>query len=167
MRRGEQYRLRWQDVELKREVITIPRSKHGEERHIQINSTARATLLILRGGVDRIGYVVPSYDGPRTRDWRDWFEDAVKKAGIGNFHWHDLRHTFASRLVMAGVPLRTVQVLMGHKSIETTLRYAHLAEPHLREAVERLTMKQTDPRTSTGDEHAWKASGSFSVNTLE
>jgi integrase len=68
MRRGEQYRLRWQDVDLKREVVTIPRSKHGEARHIQINSTARAALLNFRGGVDRIGYVVPSYDGPRTRD---------------------------------------------------------------------------------------------------
>jgi integrase len=149
MRRGEQYRLRWQDVDLRREVLTIPRSKHGEARHIQINSTARAALLILRGERDRIGYVIPSCDGPRTRDWRHWFEEVVKKAGLQNFRWHDLRHTFASRLVMARVPLRTVQVLMGHKCIETTLRYAHLAETHLREAVEQLTAEETDTRTST------------------
>jgi integrase len=114
--------------------------------------------------VDRIGYVVPSHDGPRTRDW---FEDAVKRAGIQNLPWHDLRHAFASRLVMAGVPLRTLQVLMGHKSIETTLRYAHLAEPHLRDAVERL-VKQTDTRTSTEQKSASRAHrAKISVNVLE
>src|SRR5215472_2264905 len=88
--------------------------------------------------------------GPRKRDWRHWFEDAVGAAELPNFRWHDLRHTFASRLVMAGVPLRAVQVLMGHKRIETTLRYAHLGETELHKAVERLTVKATDTTTSTG-----------------
>jgi len=67
-----------------------------------------------------------------------WFEDAVKEAHITDFRWHDLRHTFASRLVMAGVDLRTVQELMGHKSIQMTCRYAHLAPTHQLAAVERL-----------------------------
>jgi len=150
MRRGEQYRLRWQDVDLKRGILTIPRSKHGETRHIQINSVARAALLKLRERGNAVGYVCPGYEGPRTRDWRRWFEDAVGKARIPNFRWHDLRHTFASRLVMAGVPLRAVQTLLGHKRIETTLRYSHLGDTHLREAVERLTAKPTDTKTSTG-----------------
>jgi integrase len=149
MRRGEQYRLRWQDVDLKRGLLTIPRSKHGELRHIQLNSVARAALLRLRQHGDGVGYVCPGLEGPRYRDWRRWFEEVVKKAKIHNFRWHDLRHTFASRLVMAGVPLRAVQTLLGHKRMETTLRYSHLSETHLREAVERLTEKPTDTRTST------------------
>ena len=54
---------------------------------------------------------------------------------IENLHFHDLRHTFASNLVMAGVDIRTVQVLLGHKRIEVTMRYAHLSPAHLREAI--------------------------------
>ena len=139
MRRGEQFGLRWQDVDLKRGIITIPRSKHGEVRHIQINSVARAALQTLLQLGDGLGYVCPRFQGPESREAREWFNQVLRQAKIQNFRWHDLRHTFASRLVMAAVPLRAVQVLLGHKRIETTLRYSHLGEAHLREAVERLT----------------------------
>lgn len=148
MRRGEQYRLRWQDVDLKNGILTITRSKHGEARRIQINSVANAALLKLREQSGGVGYVCSGFQGPRSRDWRRWFEEVVESAKISNLRWHDLRHTFASRLVMAGVPLRAVQTLLGHKRIETTLRYSHLAEAHLRDAVERLAEKPTDTRTS-------------------
>jgi site-specific recombinase XerD len=70
---------------------------------------------------------------------RQWFEPAVKEARLAAFTWHCLRHTFASRLVMAGVDLRTVQELMGHKTIAMTCRYAHLAPSHKLAAVERLS----------------------------
>ena len=87
---------------------------------------------------------------------RQWFERALSNARVVNFRWHDLRHTFASRLVMAGVDIRTVQELMGHKTIQVTLRYAHLAPEHQLEAVQRLCdtaeapTDSTDTRTSTG-----------------
>jgi site-specific recombinase XerD len=74
---------------------------------------------------------------------------ALKKAKLVNLHWHDLRHTFASRLVMAGVDLRTVQELMGHKTITMTLRYSYLSPTHQREAVQRLTKQPTATKTAT------------------
>ena len=149
MRRGEQHRLRWQDVNLKQGVLTIPRSKHGEKRHVSINSTARAALEALGRRRDGSGYVCPGPAEERGRDWQRWFEETVQAAGIADFRWHDLRHTFASRLVMAGVDLRSVQELMGHKTISMTVRYSHLAPTHLQEAVERLTERPTATRTAT------------------
>jgi integrase len=78
----------------------------------------------------------------------------VREAGISFFTWDCLRHTFASRLVMAGVGLRTVAELMGHKTIQMTMRYAHLAPAHKLAAIERLAMgwqtdQPTDTKTST------------------
>ena len=149
MRRGEQYRLRWQDVNLRTGIITIPLSKHGEKRHVPINSAARAALEALKSRKDGSGFVCPGPTEARGRDWQRWFEETVRAAGIVDFRWHDLRHTFASRLVMAGVDLRTVQELMGHKAISMTVRYSHLAPTHLQEAVERLTEHPTATRTAT------------------
>jgi hypothetical protein len=71
------------------------------------------------------------------------FKRSLELAQMEDFTWHDLRHTFASRLVMKGVDLRTVQELMGHKTIQMTLRYAHLAPGHLAEAVQRLSGTNT------------------------
>jgi len=148
---------------LKRNIITLPRSQHGEPRRIQINSIARSALLRLRERGDGIGYVCPGYETSRKRDWRHWFSDAVEKAQLSDFRWHDLRHTFASRLVMAAVPLRAVQVLLGHKCIETTLRYSHLGETELHKAVERLTAKSTDTTTNTGQSWASNAQAAASA----
>ena len=77
---------------------------------------ARAALQTLRQLGDGLGYVCPRIQGPQSRDAREWFNQALRQAKIQNFRWHDLRHTFASPLVMAGVPLRAVQVLMGGTS---------------------------------------------------
>lgn len=71
-------------------------------------------------------------------DPRDWFEPAVEKAGLKNYTWHCNRHTFASRLVMAGTDIRTVAQRMGHSTIQMTMRYAHLAPEHTQTAVDRL-----------------------------
>ena len=76
--------------------------------------------------------------GDRLLDARDWFEPAVEKAGLEDYTWHCNRHTFASWLVMAGVDIRTVAQLMGHRTIQMTMRYAHLAPDHNQNAVDRL-----------------------------
>ena len=77
-------------------------------------------------------------NGERYGNITKAFEGARKRAGITDFRFHDLRHTFASHLVMAGVDLRTVQELLGHKSFEMTLRYAHLSPEHKKVALDVL-----------------------------
>jgi len=83
-------------------------------------------------------YVFSQKDGsPFGRIYKG-FKAACKRTGIENFRFHDLRHTFASHLVMNGVDLKTVQELLGHKSFNMTLRYAHLSLDHKRKAVDDL-----------------------------
>jgi integrase len=95
------------------------------------------------------GYVCPGTEAERGRNWRRWFEDAVEKAQTIIFGSHDLRNTFENRLVMKGVDLRSVEELLGHKTIAMTVRYSHLAPTRLQEAVERLTEKPTETATDT------------------
>jgi integrase len=150
LRRSEQYHTRqvpdggltWADINFRAGVIRLPRSKGGKVREIPMNSTLIETL---RSIPPRIGcpYVFPTLD-------EGWFERRVIDAQIDDFHWHDLRHTFASRLAMAGVPILHIKELMGHADVSVTLRYAHLAPGHLRAAVETLTRT----RTATSTEQA-------------
>jgi len=151
MRLGEMYSLTWENVNTSRKVLTIPRSKNGETRHLPLNATALSALAELRKRGEGTGSVVCNLEGEPLAGPRYWFEPALPKAKVRRFSWHCLRHTFASRLVMAGVDLRTVQELMGHKSIEMTVRYAHLAPKHTLAAVERLAARKdatTDASTN-------------------
>jgi len=154
LRLSEMYGLSWENVNLSRRGLTIPRSKNGEMRHVPINTNALGALLELRRRGDGNGRVVRNLQGLPLSNPRHWFEPAVSRAKIRDFSWHCLRHTFASRLVMAGVDLRTVQELLGHKSIAMTVRYSHLSPAHTLAAVERLTGPNpegpTDTTTDTG-----------------
>ena len=78
----------------------------------------------------------------KKENLRWWMESSVNKAGILDFHTHDTRHTFASKLAMAGVPIRTISELLGHKGMEMTLRYSHLSPGHLADAVSRIATFQ-------------------------
>jgi site-specific recombinase XerD len=152
LRQAEQFKLSWEHVDFTTGILTVPRSKHGETRRVPMNDTARE---ILRARKSRLksAHVFPSETDETPIDacnyMRRVFVPAIEAAGIENFHWHDLRHTFASRLIMAGVDLRTVQELMGHKTITMTLRYSHLSPAHQLEAVQRLNRKPTDTTTDT------------------
>jgi site-specific recombinase XerD len=153
LRLGELYGMDWENVNLARRVLTIPRPKNGEMRHVPLNGPAMAALDELQKRTDGIGPVIRNADGGALASPRYWFEPAVKRAKLRSFSWHCLQHTFASRLVMAGVDLRTVQELMGHKSIQMTVRYSHLTPKHTLAAVELLagavTVVPTDTKTST------------------
>lgn len=150
MRLSEQYGLTWDRINLVRKMLTVPPSKYGEARGVPLNAAALAALQTLdaRG---RVGsWVMANPQGERMRTPRKWFEAAVKAAGIRELTWHCLRHTFASRLVMMGVDLRTVQELMGHKDIRMTCRYAHLAPGHKLGAVELLAGWGQKAASATG-----------------
>jgi site-specific recombinase XerD len=153
MRVSEQYGLAWADVSLARRVLTIRRSKHGSARHVPLNRAAIRALETLSERTGGTGFVCGGAPGPRQ-----WFEPVVRKAKIADFHWHDLRHTFASRLTMTGVDLRTVQELMGHKTIAMTVRYSHLAPKHTLAAVERLDALSAAPTGTTTDTNASESS---------
>jgi site-specific recombinase XerD len=136
MRRGEQFTLKWSDVDLELGLLTV----HGKtgRRSVAVNAAAKAALEKLQPRTGFAVYVCPETLNDSQRDWRLWFEDSVKKSGIADFRWHDNRHTYASRLAMAGVPLRTIQELLGHKSIVQTMKYAHLSPDHRAAAVEKI-----------------------------
>jgi integrase len=133
LRRGEQFRLRWEHVDFTTGIVTVADSKSGEPRHIPMNDTVRAVLRALPSR-PKSPWVFPSETGETPLDAQNFvnrvFLPALRRAKIENFHWHDLRHTFASRLVMARVDLRTVQELRGHKTLAMTLRHAHLSPAH-------------------------------------
>jgi integrase len=140
MRRSEQYlRIDWNCVDLFRRDVYVPQSKNGSSRHIPLNTDAVSAFQEVFARTKGTGPIFAAKrGGERLLGPRHWFEEAVETAKLVGFTWHDLRHTFASRLVMAGVDLRTVAELLGHKKIQMTMRYAHLAPQHKMAAVEKL-----------------------------
>lgn len=147
LRLGELYNLTWENVSLSRRLLTVPRSKNGEIRHVPLNKPALDALQLLHKQRDASGPVFLNWCDERLTGPRYWFEPVLKMAKVRNFTWHCLRHTFASRLVMNGENLRTVQELMGHKQISMTVRYSHLAPQHQLAAVERLAAASPVPKS--------------------
>jgi integrase len=157
VRRNELYRMTWDQVDLERRIVTVfgkahARSKASRRRFIPLNPAAVAAFQALHERAVDSKYVCDgTHHGMETDvDCRTWFELAVERAGVVNFRYHDLRHTFASRLVMAGIPLAAVMELLGHRSIAMTMRYAHLAPDHQRANVERL-MQFAAPEKGAGE----------------
>jgi integrase len=153
LRQSEQFHLRWEYVDVEQRVLTVPRAKSGESRHVQLNDDA---LTILRGLSSWMTspWVFPNpQDSSKPRSatafYLKQFLPVVKAAKLDGVVWHTLRHTFASRLVMKGVSLRAVQELMGHKTMEMTLRYSHLSPGYLHEAVRLLNQVGTVTTTVT------------------
>jgi integrase len=137
MRKGEILSLDWQNVDLTHKNLTImsENAKSGKTRHIPLNTEAFETLKKWKGDPGSVGFVFKGQDGKPLLEIRKSWATVLDIAKIENFRFHDLRHHFASRLVMASVDLNTVRELLGHSDLTMTLRYAHLAPEHKAAAV--------------------------------
>ncbi len=167
MRKAELLNLQWSDIDFEQHEIYIQpkkdwHTKNYKSRKAYMTPVLYETLqehrrLHVKNGV-RSDYVF-TYNGERIRyGIDDSLATAVKKAGLKtdsdeeeNVTLHTMRHTLASQLAIAGVPLRDIQELMGHQSFETTLQYAHLSEEHVRKQVLRLPF--------SGENQAWSQIG--------
>ncbi len=133
MRKGEMQGMTPENVKLDMNYVFLPETKNGEVRYVPINETVKS---ILKGPFDF------SYN-PRKA-----FATALRRAGINDLHFHDLRHTFASYLAHLGVDLYTIAVLLGHKTkggmYSITARYTHLQQDHLLAAVRKLDVYLSD-----------------------
>ena len=141
MRKSELFELEWHFInfDLKFVTVTGKTAKSSKTRHIPLNKTALDALKQWRKQAPKVSNLVfPSDRGGKLNNVYTSWENILEAAEISNFRWHDLRHDFASQLVMKGVPLNTVRDLCGHADISTTLGYAHLAPNHKLEAVEML-----------------------------
>jgi len=143
-RKGEQFSLTWDSISFKRRAILLTKTKNGSDREIPM--TDRCFEILERLHKDKSEthnrvFQARWTDAP-LKNPRKAFDLAVQKAGIKDFHYHDLRHTFASRLVMVGVDLYTVSKLLGHSSIGTTQRYSHLSQERLAQAVSVLNARK-------------------------
>jgi integrase len=150
LRKGSQYGLTWDMVDFRSRMSNIPRTKNEEPIHVPLNDAAVAALRVVHDRGDGRGRVFQSAKtGEPLENGRHWFDGAVMEAGIKNFRSHDLRHTFASRLLMKGAPLEDIADLLGYKSLTMTRRYAHLA-PNKLDAVVSL-LKATATTTATSE----------------
>ena len=140
LRRGEVLQLRWADVGLlqRKLVVRGDNAKSGKTRYMPLNDEALKTLQHWRSGTESTEWVFAGRDGGRMLAIKTSWTGVLDSAAITDFRWHDLRHHFASRLVMKGVDLNTVRELLGHSDLSMTLRYAHLSPEHKADAVARL-----------------------------
>ena len=136
--------LKWEDIDFNTKTMTIraSSSKSGKTLRLPLNTTVVNTLIAWRAQLGNITENSPVFPSPVTggpiNNVKKAWQGVLKEASIENFRWHDMRHDFASQLVMKGVDLNTVRELLGHADLKMTLRYAHLAPENKLRAVEIL-----------------------------
>ncbi|MBX3349669.1 MAG: site-specific integrase [Nitrospira sp.] len=156
LRREELFGLRWEHVDCENGVLTLPMPKGGKTRYVPLSDQAKAILRSFESWTCS-PWVFPGLPDPmKSMDSRAFlrrsFEPALRRAGIAGASWHTLRHTAASRRVMAGVDLVSVKEILGHRNIQTTMRYSHLDPRHLRDAVNRGSLRETVTSGGNTDE---------------
>jgi integrase len=140
LRRGELLSLQWDQV-VNGFIYLWDKTKTATPRQIPLNEAALEVLEKQR----RLNHLKSPYvfcdkHGKPWKDNKEGFANACRRAGIFNFRFHDLRHTFASHLAMNGESLRTIAELLGHKTFQMVMRYAHLSPGHLHKAVQGLSL---------------------------
>lgn len=149
---GRAVRFREKDIDFKRGVVRVDNKKDHHTKNYQVrgvsmNETVAEVLRRIPRRLDS-SYVFQRKSGEKFHKMRSGFENVVKRAKIPRVRFHDLRHTFASHLVMGGVDIRTVQEVLGHEDIRTTMRYSHLAPDHTKNAVRILDSHYLDTKGS-------------------
>ncbi|MDP7385008.1 MAG: tyrosine-type recombinase/integrase [Nitrospinota bacterium] len=135
LRQGEIFRLKWQDVDLRRGYLRVGEAKSGEGRTVPLNATARAILESIPYRLDGGFVFCRPQDGEAIQSIRTGFKRALRRGGIDDYRFHDSRHEFASALAMEGVDLNTIRELLGHKTMRMVMRYSHLTDRHKAQAV--------------------------------
>jgi len=139
-RQAETMGATWKQIDLQRATLQLEETKNGSRRALHLTAPV-LELLKERAKVRRIDtdLLFPSRVNPRKPvDLRQPWEQALKRAGIEDFHWHDLRHTFASYAAMNGASLPELAALLGHKTLAMVQRYAHLSPAHTAKIAERV-----------------------------
>ncbi len=145
MRKGDQLRLLWSQVDFQRNCIYVPNRKTNKDYMVPMNKDVCGAMVALRresAGAEHV-FVNPKTSKPYT-DIKKAFAGVCREAKIIDFHWHDLRHTFGTRLGDAGFSEVTIAELMGHTSVNTTRRYTHGTERAKREAVEAAQVRRAE-----------------------
>ena len=152
LRRGSLFHLRWDQVDFLNRVLRIQRTKSGRPHALPLNATVLTTLQALNN--QRIpdcpyafAHATGRKAGEPVQDVKNAFQTALEAAEIKDFTWHDLRHTFASWLIMKGASLRSVAELLGHRGLRMVMRYAHLSHAYLSAEVGLLDAPVPPPST--------------------
>ncbi|MHB1696502.1 MAG: tyrosine-type recombinase/integrase [bacterium] len=132
-RKGEALNLKWEDVDLSNDVIAVKATKTKFDRYIPISQVVKGLLSHIDKKSD---YVFCDKNGQKLNDFKKSFHTALKNAGLKDMHIHDLRHVFASKMVMGGTSLYITGELLGHKTPQMTMRYAHLMPDGLKKAMD-------------------------------
>ena len=139
LRLGEVLALCWKNVDFVNDLLTIEHGKGDKRRQVEINARLKLALQDYGKNCKSEYLFCSDHTGKPISSLKTAFLAAVRRSGIGPCRFHDLRHTFATRLVSRGADLVTVQKLLGHASIEMTLRYSHPGAKERREAVALLS----------------------------
>ena len=134
LRFSEQMSLKWNDLDFKNNLISVYLTKSGKKRVLPMNEDMKKVFSSIPEQADS-PYIFCDKEGKSNVNVRGAFDRAKEKANIDNFHWHDIRHTTASHLIMAHVDLYTVKEQLVHSSIAMTERYAHLSKGHKEDAI--------------------------------
>lgn len=149
MRKGKLLNLKWTDVDLINGFCHVIETKNNTRRTIPLNDTAIKALKALPRRIDGGQIFFDKRTGNPIQDVKRSFGTALRRAGIENFRFHDLRHCAGSYLAMSGVDLRTIQEILGHERVAMTLRYSHLSPLHMKKAVSLIEGTLREDETST------------------
>jgi integrase len=158
MRRSEQHTLNWDQVDLDRRQLFLPKTKNGAARAVILTVRAleafQALLAVRNPKFKRV--FMGRFGEPLTSP-RSWFDDVMEEVvkedpALADVTWHICRHTYIRRLVMAGVDIKTVATLCGHKTLQMTMRYAHLSSYHLLSAVDKLAEHRASEEAQLAEE---------------